>query len=105
MKRISSTITIQNKKYNYSVTEKTKKIAEFECVAAKIKQDFLKEDIADLLIDLPNLIIAEKEREKTQKDVIRFRISSEDKAIVEKKALKAGFINVSDYLRHLALAS
>lgn len=73
------------------------------CEAAHIDQDFLAEDIAGLLIDLPNLIVAEKEHSAKQTDTMRFRVSLSDKRIIEKKAVVAGFSSVSDYLRHVAL--
>ncbi len=104
MKKVFSALTIQNKKYTYSIVEKSDGIIEVECSAARIKQDFLKEDVVDLLIDLPSLIIAEKEKQDKQSDVVRFRVSPEDKSRIEKKAIKAGFSTMSDYLRHIALA-
>jgi hypothetical protein len=63
----------------------------------------LAEDVAAFLIDLPNLILAEKEYNKKQTEVVRFRISSEDKSKIEKDAVKEGFDSISDYMRHLAL--
>lgn len=103
MKKIISTTTINNKKYPYTLTEKKNNIMHVECEAANIAQDFLAEDVAALLIDLPNLIAAERDYKKKQSEVIRFRISSEDKNKVEKKATQKGFDSVSDYMRHLAL--
>lgn len=103
MKKILSTTTINNKKYPYTLTEKKDNIVHVECKAANISQDFLAEDVAALLIDLPNLIAAERDYKKKQSEVIRFRISSEDKHKVEKKATQQGFESVSDYMRYLAL--
>lgn len=103
MKKVVSTITINNKKYSYSLTKKDKNTVRVECVAANIDQDFLSEDIADLIIDLPQLILAEKNYQEMQTDVVRFRITPEDKNKIEKKAVAAGFRNVSEYLRSLAL--
>lgn len=76
-----------------------------ECIAANVAQDFLAEDVADLLIDLPNLIIAEKEYQNRQSDIVRFRVSLEDKKLIEKKAAKQGFSSVSEYMRSLALSA
>ena len=73
------------------------------CEAANISQDFLNEDVPALLQDLPNLIIAEKNYNNKQEEVIRFRISLEDKKLIEQKALKNGYTSVSGYLRDLAL--
>jgi hypothetical protein len=103
MKKVTAEITIQNKKYPYSLEEKKKDTVFVVCEAANIAQDFLKEDIGDLLIDLPNLIIAEKEYDKNQSNVVRFRISSEDKHKIEKRAIEEGYDSVSEYMRDLAL--
>lgn len=82
-------------KYSASTRNKT--------FAANAK-DFLANYIAALIIDLPNLIMAEKEYQEKQSNVVRFRVSTEDKARIEEKAVQASFKSVSDYLRHLALA-
>ena len=103
MKKVVANITINNKKYSYSLEEKKNNLIFVECKDANIAQYFLAEDVPGLLIDLPNLIIAEKEHRKKQSEVIRFRISSSDKSKIEKKAIKEGYRSVSDYMRHLAL--
>jgi hypothetical protein len=104
MKKLISQITVNNKKYEYSLKEKNKDVIFVECKDANIAQDFLAEDVASLIIDLPNLIIAEKEYHKKQSEVIRFRISPEDKNKIEKKAVREGFKSTSDYIRSLALS-
>ena len=101
----TSTITVQNKKYEYTLkSAKEKGIIRFICKGANIDQDFLSEDIPALILDLPALILAERAYQDNQTEVIRFRISSEDKKKIEKKALASGFETVSDYLRARALA-
>jgi hypothetical protein len=102
-KKITSSITVNNKKYVYSLEQKSKDTIFVECKDANIAQEFLAEDVAALLIDLPNLIIAEKEYNNKQTEVVRFRISQADKSKIEKKAVKEGFGSLSDYLRYLAL--
>ena len=103
MKKVTSTITVNNKKYNYSLEKKSRDTIFVECKEANIAQEFLAEDVAELLIDLPNLIVAGKEHSKKQTEVVRFRISSTDKSKIEKKEVKEGFGSVSDYMRYLAL--
>ena len=103
MKKVSANITVNNKRYTYSLEEKRNGRVFFVCKAANIAQEFLAEDVIGLLIDLPHLIIVEKEYLKKQSEVIRFRVSSTDKHIIEKKAVKEGYESVSDYMRHLAL--
>ena len=101
----TSTITVQNKKYEYTLkSAKEKGVIRFVCLGANIDQDFLAEDIPALILDLPALILAERAYQDNQTEVVRFRISSEDKKKIEKKALAGGFETVSDYLRARALA-
>lgn len=97
-------VTIGNKKYSYSLTFINQKTTLIECKNANINQEFLNEDIPALLLDLPSLIMAEKDY-GTAQEIIRFRISSEDKKMIEKKAIQKGYTNVSSFLRDLALSS
>lgn len=96
-------LTLGNKKYFYTLRQINAQETHVACEAANIAQDFLNEDVPALLQDIPNLIIAEKNYNTKQEEVIRFRISSEDKKRIEKKAHKNGFVSVSGYLRDLAL--
>ncbi len=102
-KSLNHFITLNNKKYIYSMKKIDMKSTHFECDAANISQPFLNEGIPNLLIDLPNLILAEKEYKEKQEAVIRFRVTLEDKKLIEEKAGKCGFKTVSDYLREVAL--
>ena len=96
----TATITIQNKKYTYTIAATPQKeVVRFVCLAAHIEQDFLAEDIPALLIDLPNLIIAELDYKKADTEVVRFRISAEDKKVIQQKAVKNGYKSLSDYVR------
>ena len=100
-----TTITVQNKKYEYTLKPaKGKGVIRFVCKGANIDQDFLAEDVPTLILDLPELIIAEKTYQGNQTEVVRFRISTEDKKKIEQKAIANGFDTVSDYLRARALA-
>ena len=102
---VTSTITVQNKKYEYTIKPaKQKGAIHFICKAANIDQDFLAEDIPALILDLPNLIVAERKYQTCQTEVVRFRLSAEDKKKITQKAVASGFDSVSDYLRSLALA-
>jgi len=96
-------LNIGNKKYDYSLEQKSKNTTFVECEVANLAQEFLNEDIPALLNDLPNLILAEKEYKKQQSQVIRFRVSREDKKKIEAKALKNGYTSTSSFLRDLAL--
>lgn len=103
MKTLRHFITVNNKKYFYVLRAVGVKKTLVECPAANIAQEFLNEDVPGLLNDLPELILAEKKYKANQSEIIRFRISSEDKKEIEKKALKKGYSSVSGFLRDLAL--
>lgn len=100
--KTSHHITVNGKVYSYSISESDDKDCYFfVCKAARIEQDFLKEDIPALLLDLPELIVSELEYEKSS--VVRFRVNAEEKKEICKRAAKAGYPNVSSFLRDLAL--
>lgn len=97
------TITCNNKRYKYTIKPIGKKWAHFKCDGAGINQRFLVEDIPALLTDLPHLIASEKVYLEGQKQVIRFRVSPDDKKKIEQRAAKAGYPTVSAFLRDLAV--
>ena len=103
MKTSKFFFTIGNKKYSYTIKPVNKKETHLRCEAAKISQNFPNEDISGLLLDLGNLVIADKEYMKKKNHIIRFRINSEDKNSIEKRAFKKGYSSISGYLRELAL--
>lgn len=105
MKNIKHYMTINNKKYFYTLKSVKKNTTLVECDEANIKQEFLNEDIPEILNDLPNLIMAEKKYKKQQSELIRFRVSPDDKKQIEKIAVKKGYSSVSGYLRDLALGN
>jgi len=98
-------ILLNNKKYLYTLKKIGKDRFFVECKDANVSQEFLSEDIPDLLIDLPNLILAEKEYNEGQAEIVRFRLSAYDKKTILKKAYKKGYKTVSGFLRDLALNS
>lgn len=102
MKPFKHTITVKNKKHQYTIKPIDKESVYFDCKAAGISQRFHIEDIPTLLIDLPAIIISEAKWLKKQEEIIRFRVSAEDKRMIEEKAVKAGFSTISAFLRTLA---
>lgn len=102
-KTLEHFVTLNNKKYAYSLAKASAASTFVLCEAANIAQEFANDDIPELLIDLPNLIFAEKAYVKKQEEVIRFRISAEEKKLIEQKALQKGYSSVSGFLRDLAL--
>lgn len=102
-KDLIHSITLNNKKYLYTLKPSGKNATFVECEAANIAQKFLNEDIPGLLSDLPHLILAEKKYKQQQSEMIRFRVTVEDKKTIEKKAIQKGYASISSYLRDLAL--
>jgi len=98
------TLTVNNKKYAYTLKKAGRDATHVACAEASIDQKFLNEDIPALLIDLPKLILAEKKYKRDHDALIRFRVSTHDKKVIEKKAVDKGYDSVSEYLRKTALA-
>ncbi len=100
---IQYTLTINNKKCAYTLKQTSEETTHVKCEEANIDQEFLNEDIPSLLIDLPNLIAAEKKHSESQNEVIRFRVTAEDKKKIEQNAAKEGYSSVSNFIRDLSL--
>lgn len=100
---IQYALTINNKKCSYTLKQASQETTQVKCEAANIDQEFLNEDVPNLLLDLPNLITAEKEYKETQNEVIRFRVTTEDKKKIEQNAAKEGYTSVSNFIRDLSL--
>ncbi len=90
---------MKNKIYPYTLEKTSEGVLHFIAKDARIDQEFCAEDLSELLLDLPNLIIAEQEYNKKRGDVIRFRVSGTDKERIEKNAIANGYDSVSQYVR------
>jgi len=101
--KTKATITVKNKMYPYTLEKTSSNTIHLVSKDARINQEFLTEDVSEIILDLPDLIIAEQEYSKKQSDVIRFRVSGSDREKIEKKAIASGFDSVSGYLRYRAL--
>jgi hypothetical protein len=88
------------RKFSYSLRP-GKKVTRVICQRAKINQDFLNEDVPALLNDLPSFILLEKKYQQKQDQIIRFRVSAQEKAEIERAASRQGFGSVSVFLRSL----
>lgn len=102
-KKIESVITVNNKKYSYTLSKVDDNTSFFECKDANISQEFDNWDITELLIYLPEYIIEAQEEKQNQDEVIRFKVTTEEKNIIKKNAVKMGYSNVSAFLRGLSL--
>ena len=102
MKTTSGTVQLGNKKYPYTVQEISKEMVYVECAAACVGQEFQKEDVGALILDLPNLIEAERSYQEKQSGTIRFRTTSEERKRIEANA-KASGKSISKFIRDLAV--
>ena len=102
--KTKATITVKNKMYPYTLEKTSTNTVHLVSKDARIDQGFLAEDVSEIIMDLPSLIIAEQEYSKRQSDTIRFRVSASDRKKIEKKAMANGFDSVSGYLRFKALS-
>jgi len=101
--KTKASINIKNKAYPYTLEKNPDGTIHIVSKAAKINQSFLAEDVSSLILDMPNLIIAEQNYENKNSDVIRFRVTTEEKRKIEKTAIEKGYSSVSAYLKKLAL--
>lgn len=72
------------------------------CEEAGIDQDHMLEDIGWLIASVPELISFYQSEKK--QEVIRLRVSSEEKAQMLKLASERGYKSLSSYLRNRAFA-
>lgn len=103
--KTKASVTVKNKIYPYTLERVRRGVVRLVSKDANIDQEFLSEDVSELLLDLPSLILAEKAHKESQSDVIRFRVSSKDKRRIEEKATRAGYSSLSGYIRDCALKS
>ena len=101
--KTKATVTVKNKAYPYTLEKVGIGVVKIVSKDAKINQEFLAEDVSEIILDLPNLIIAEQKYKENQDQTIRFRVSGKDKKAIEKKAIEKGYDSVSGYVRDLAL--
>ena len=103
MMKSKGTVTVKNRKYPYTLERTRAGNIRIVAQAAGLDQEFLPEDVSELLLDLPNLILAERAHRENRSEVIRFRVSGKDKKRIEKRAIAEGYGSVSQYVRASAL--
>lgn len=82
--KTKASLTVKNKIYPYTLEKTVSGNIRLVSRGARIDQEFLSVDVSEIILDLPNLIHAEQEYEQKHSGTIRFRISSADKARIEK---------------------
>lgn len=99
-----NTITHNWKDYTYTLKylgeQEGEKVVQFICKKAKMNEEFLEEDIPELIQDLPNIFDAIDESNKGC--IIKLRVSQMEKLKFESEAKKNNMA-VSSYIRHKCL--
>ncbi len=100
-------VNVKNHNHPFSITPKMvdgERLFFLDCEAAGVSQYFDNEDLISILNDLPELIIDEQAlQRKVANQRVQFRVSEDEKIIIEKRAEKNGK-TVSEYMRELAIA-
>ncbi len=97
-------IIIGNRRHGYTLRP-ARGVTMLICESANINDRFPNDEIPRMLAELPRLI-AERhaaQRDAAQSEVLRFRVTPEEKQRIERNAFDAGFDTVSAYLRQVAL--
>ena len=100
---IKNYIEVNSKKYSYFIEPIDNEVSLIICKSAKIKQEFLNEDLVWLLKDLPNLIISEQEHKEKKENFIKFRVSRKEKLFLQEKVQKSEFKTLSAFIKDKVL--
>ena len=87
------------KNIQYFIETIDNEISKIICKSAKIEQEFLNEDIVNLLKDLPNLISSESEYNEKKENILRFRVSRKEKVLLQDRAKKEWFKTLSSFIK------
>lgn len=105
--KVYHSVTVNNKKYPYCIEPQNldgEEVLFVECAGAGISQPLYAEDIAQLLVDLPQWITEYQHKKKAKKaEYILFRVKPDEKLDIERKAYKSGYPNVSSFIRDKVL--
>ena len=97
-------IIINNQRHGYTL-HPARKVTTLVCKSAGIEARFPNDEIPRILAELPR-IIQEQFRSlegAPQTEVLRFRVSEEEKEQIAHNAIDAGYTSMSAYLRDVAL--
>ncbi len=97
-------IIIGNQRYGYTLRP-TPKVTYLICKSANIEAKYPNSEIPNILAELPKLIAKHHMAmmSSQQTEVVRFRVSKEERAQIEDNAFSAGYDTISAYLRDVAL--
>lgn len=97
-------IIIGNRRYGYTIRP-ARTVTTIVCRDANIETRIPNNKIPYVLADLPRIIEEQLQslQEATQTQVLRFRVSEDEKSEIEHNAIEDGYSSVSAYLRDVAL--
>lgn len=98
MEQLKHYVIIGNRKYGYTL-EPTRKATTLVCRGANINTRFANDEIPRVLSDLPRMILDAMQAIETQSEVMRFRVTAEEKEQIASNAVDEGFDNISAYIR------
>ncbi len=99
MEQLKHYVIIGNRKYGYTLEPK-REVTTLVCRGANINDRFANNEIPRVLSELPSMILsAIRAIETQQSEVMRFRVTAEEKEQIAKKAVTEGFDNISAYIR------
>ncbi len=98
MQQLKHYVIIGNRKYGYTLQPK-RTVTTLVCRGAGINERFANNEIPQVLSNLPGLILRALQAEETQAEVMRFRVTGEEKEQITHNAIEGGFDNISAYIR------
>jgi hypothetical protein len=101
--KIKHYIIVGNKKYEY-ILEPARTRTRVVCEGAGIRQKYSNNEIPAVLAQLPQIIVRINEQNTgVQSEALRFRVTPAEKEQIMQDATKAGYTNMSAYLRDKVL--
>ncbi len=97
-------IIIGNQRHGYTL-HPAQKVTHLVCRSANIEARFPNDEIPQILAELPRLIGEHHSLSASaqQNQVLRFRVSEDERSLIEQNARDAGYDTISAYLRDVAL--
>lgn len=96
-------IIIGKERHGYTLNP-TPKVTHLICRSANIEDRFPNDEIPRILAELPSLIAAHNNAAALQQtEVVRFRVTENEREQIEHNAFTAGYDTISAYLRDVAL--
>ena len=98
MRELKHYIIIGNRKYGYTL-HPSKRVTTLICRGAGINERFANDEIPRVLSQLPAMILQALKATETQSEVMRFRVTREEKEQIAYNAISNGYDNISAYIR------